>query len=64
MVSRCPQRGRELGCLEGVGEAGGWTGKSRKALYAHSRQLNFRWPTSPASAGLPLCALTASYRFE
>ena len=23
MVSRCPQRGRELGCLEGVGEAGG-----------------------------------------
>ena len=29
----------------------GRTGKSRKALYAHSRQLNFRWPTSPLRRG-------------
>ena len=63
---------QELGRLEGVGESGGDAVGSgngptksenlRKLTRANS---NFRWPTSPASAGLPLHALTTlSYRFE
>ena len=51
MVSRCPQRGRELGCLEGVGEAGGSTVTGLNSFeFARDREINVaRRPPSTVS---------------